>query len=286
VEFAQGIVLPGVVSPDVIAEMLGSGTVGIGLRPLVPVSVAPSGIALPITLEPEVEAWTGVVSLPVVVVQPEPDDIMPPPSKAEEVDDMLLVPLDEPVALQVEPGRGPRPPGLISVAPSGMLVPFEPFVPLAPNVPSGEVAPIPEELMVLCALPVAQAQRTARAAIENRRIDISCATLGRRPWCRASSCRRNEPRVGSSCLIAALPLQGLPRSCRHFRYNALQIDAIVRPEAQATPCDKAWHTAGSCNLYVGVVVIWRRKVTGCGLRKTISRLGGRDGGGLAHRLCV
>ena len=48
---AQGVVVPGMVVPYAVPEVLGSGTVVIGLSPLVSVSVAPSGIVLPTTFD-------------------------------------------------------------------------------------------------------------------------------------------------------------------------------------------------------------------------------------------
>ena len=144
---AHGIVVPGGVVPYVMPDVLGSGTTGIGLMPLVPVSVAPSGMVLPITLGFVPDTWVEDVPPLDVAAQVELG-VRPPPSKVEEDvdDDVALVPPVEAVALQAELGAGPRPPGSISVAPSGTPVPFEPFVPLVPIVLSGEVAPIPEGL--------------------------------------------------------------------------------------------------------------------------------------------
>lgn len=144
---AHGVVEPGMVVPYAVPDALGSGTAGIGLMPLVPVSVAPSGMVLPITLEFIPDTWVEDVPPLDVAAQVELG-VRPPPSKVEEdVDDnVALVPFVEAVALQAELGAGPRPPGSISVAPSGTPVPFALFVPLVPIVLSGEVAPIPEGL--------------------------------------------------------------------------------------------------------------------------------------------
>ena len=88
---------------------------------------------------------------------------------------MPLIPLVEPVALQAVV---PRPPGSISVAPRGMVVMLELLVPLAPGMPSGEVAPIPEGLTAVCALLAPQVNSSASAAIDNRRcIEISWSAL-------------------------------------------------------------------------------------------------------------
>jgi hypothetical protein len=46
---------------------------------------------------------------------------------------------------------------------------LELLVPLAPGMPSGEVAPIPEELTAVCALLAPQVNSSASAAIDNRR---------------------------------------------------------------------------------------------------------------------
>ena len=190
--FAQGIVMDG----TVVAEELGNGTVAIGLSPVVSVSVAPSGIVLPITLELEVEGWVEEAVLLDVVAQGELG-VIPPPSKVDEADDMLLIPLAdeadgvmlippagevddelpmlvELIALQDELTVGPRPPGLISVAPSGTTAPVALLAALVPNVPIGEVAPIPDGVMVVCALAATHAQSSASTAKDNRRrIEIS-----------------------------------------------------------------------------------------------------------------
>ncbi|MCK1341555.1 hypothetical protein ACVWWG_005182 [Bradyrhizobium sp. LB7.2] len=48
---AHGVVVPGMVEPYAVPEVLGSGTDVIGLSPLVSASVAPSGIVLPTTFD-------------------------------------------------------------------------------------------------------------------------------------------------------------------------------------------------------------------------------------------
>ena len=148
---AHGVVAPGLVVPCVVMrDVLGSGTTGIGLMPLVPVSVAPSGMVLPITLGFVPDTWVEDVPLLDVAAQLKLV-VRPPPSKVGEDldDDAALVPPTKAVALQVELGSGPRPPGSISVAPSGTPVPLGPFVPLVPIVLSGGVAPIPKGLMAV-----------------------------------------------------------------------------------------------------------------------------------------
>jgi hypothetical protein len=132
---------------------------------LVPISVAPSGIVLPITLEFVPDTCVEAVPPLGFDVQMELG-VRPPPSKAvEDVDDDVVSPV-EPVELQVELGEGPRPPGSISVAPSGTPAPVKPLVPLVPDVPVGEVVPIPSGLVVVCAWPATQGAKNARTAIK------------------------------------------------------------------------------------------------------------------------
>jgi hypothetical protein len=134
--------------------MLGTGTVISGLTPPLPISVEPSGIAPPFSLrlalapaadsgeavpliETEGESTHGVVA--------EPPAGRPPPSKVEVVPVVPVVPgevvpvtpSEELPALQVATGAGLKPPGSISVAPSGMPVPVDP---IEPGTPSGDVA--------------------------------------------------------------------------------------------------------------------------------------------------
>jgi hypothetical protein len=197
------VIVPGVVVPYVMLEMPGIGTVISGLTPVVLVSTAPSGTLPPfrvkLELAPSVETEEAV---PVVDVdcedaQPEveladPPALNPPPSKVEPtdvVDVMLLVPeigeFEELLALQVELAKGLRPPGSISVAPSGMPVPLVPLL-LPPSEPSGEVVPNPDEVMEVCALAITQPQNSTIAAIDNRgRMEILWPLL-RGPLCFAS----------------------------------------------------------------------------------------------------
>ena len=129
-------VASGMVAPLVMVDVDGGGTVNIGLSPLVPVSVAPSGIVLPITLDFAVDGWVEAAPLPDAVAQLALD-VSPPPSNVEEVDD---VPPPELVVLQDGLVVGPSPPGLISVAPRGTPVALTPLVPLVSN---GDVTPSP-----------------------------------------------------------------------------------------------------------------------------------------------
>jgi hypothetical protein len=162
------------------------GTVINGLTPALSISVEPSGIVPPFNVKFEfavvdesgeavpldvallgdafVEAQT------VVIVEPNP-----PPSKIEPVTDVEAIPdpLDpvipeaipenvDPLALQFETGAGLRPPGSISVAPSGIPVAlFDPLDALEPSTPSGDVAPMPALVIALCAWAAPQPSRIA-----------------------------------------------------------------------------------------------------------------------------
>lgn len=148
-------------------ELLSIGIESIGLRPPLFISVAPSGIVLPITVEIDA-SWDAVVVLFEPDVQLEVE-ARPPPSKVEELDVVLLV-APEPLALHVELGAGLSPPGLISVdasgAPAVVLLPLEPM-------PSGDVVPIPDEVTAVCAIAPCQPQRSATNNPNPDRIEIS-----------------------------------------------------------------------------------------------------------------
>ena len=139
------------------------GTVSIGLTPPELISVDPNGIPVGRTVDPVVprEGTTPPPEIAVVepVVQPDAELIVPlmlfdtPPA---------LVPPK--TGLPQPPGMGLKPPGLISVAPNGIPVPVDPSAgnvvpvapiipvePLMPGMPRGEVAPIPEGGITLCA---------------------------------------------------------------------------------------------------------------------------------------
>jgi hypothetical protein len=129
-----------------------------GLMPPLLISVAFNGMALPLCVGslpgvasgdavPLSEGWE------VVAVQP----VKPPPSKVP-----FVVVVE--VVAQVVSGIGLSPPGLISVAPSGM--PDVAGAVVAPRTPRGDVAPIAGELPGTC----------ARAAPESDRI---AANIGR-----------------------------------------------------------------------------------------------------------
>jgi hypothetical protein len=152
------------------------GTVINGLMPALSISVEPSGIVPPFTVKFEfvvVDQSGEAVPLDVALlagalveaqaeVMVEPN---PPPSKTEPVTDVETIPdpLDpvvpedipenaDPLVLQFETGAGLKPPGSISVAPSGIPVAlFDPLDALEPSMPSGEVAPRPDVVIALCA---------------------------------------------------------------------------------------------------------------------------------------
>jgi hypothetical protein len=169
-------------------EPLGIGTVISGLTPALSISVEPSGIVPPFNVKFEfvvVDESGEAVPLDVallgdafveaqaeVIVEPNP-----PPSKIEPVTDVEAIPdpLDpvipediaenvDPLALQFETGAGLRPPGSISVAPSGIPVAlFDPLDTLEPSTPSGDVAPMPALVIALCAWAAPQPNRAAAA---------------------------------------------------------------------------------------------------------------------------
>jgi hypothetical protein len=153
--------------------VLGIGTPISGLTPPLSISVAPSGIVPPFSVALEVVSdvdsgeaepleVTPVTDAQLDVELADPFEPNPPPSKDEFVPpdiDVIPDPLDperpeneEPLALQFELAVGLRPPGSISVAPSGMPVPlFDPMDALEPNMPSGDVAPMAGVPIMLCA---------------------------------------------------------------------------------------------------------------------------------------
>ena len=155
---------------DVI--VFGIGTPISGLTPPLSISVAPSGIVPPfsVVLEvvPDVDSGEAT-PVEVMLLDPQtgvefidPVELNPLPSKVEFVlpdVDVIPDPLDPespeyeaPLALQFELAVGLRPPGSISVAPSGMPVPpFDPVDVLEPSMPSGDVAPMAEVPIMLCA---------------------------------------------------------------------------------------------------------------------------------------
>jgi hypothetical protein len=180
-----------VVKPAHGVALVGAGTVMMGLTPPLSISIAPSGIVPPLSVElelpPEFDSGEAVppgdsvcdeVQLDVEFV--DGTAVNPPPSNVEVAP--IVIPVmpeafvpdsPEPLALQFTVTVGLTPPGSISVAPSGMPVPLDP---LGPNVPSGDVAPIAGVLIEVCACPAPQLIRITAALAINLRIDTSCSS--------------------------------------------------------------------------------------------------------------
>jgi hypothetical protein len=162
------------------SKPLDIGTVINGLTPALSISVEPSGIVPPFKIKfefvPIVESGEAV-PVDVAVLTDAPGDAQtevvepnPPPSKVEPMPGVEPMPdaLDpvmpedipefaDPLALQFESGAGLKPPGLISVAPSGIPVGlFDPLGALEPGTPSGDVAPMPPLVIGLCAFAAPQ----------------------------------------------------------------------------------------------------------------------------------
>jgi hypothetical protein len=168
-------------------KLLVIGTVINGLTPALLISVEPSGIAPPFNVKfelvPIVESGDAVpVDVAVLIDAPgdEQTEVIvepnPPPSKVEPMPgvDAIPDPLNpvmpedipelavNPLVLQFESGAGLKPPGSISVAPRGIPVGlFDPLDALEPGTPSGDVAPIPGMVIVLCAWAAPQPNRIA-----------------------------------------------------------------------------------------------------------------------------
>jgi hypothetical protein len=153
-------------------ELLDIGTVISGLTPPLSISVEPSGIVPPFSVKFELgppvesgEATPVEVRLPVDAVADAQLDAAaegrPPPSKVEPVPDGEGIP-DPPgpespeyevaLAVQFEAAAELKPPGSISVAPSGIPVElFNTVDTLDPRMPSGDGAPMPALIIALCA---------------------------------------------------------------------------------------------------------------------------------------
>jgi hypothetical protein len=187
-----------VIIPGIVRGGVSPTAAGIGLTPPLSSSVEPSGIAPPSSLN--WEPVTAVVSGEAVPfeeggcneAQPatelaDPFAAIPPPSKIDAAPVIVPVVPEALIAYPPEPdarmpqfgfGAGLKPPGLISVAPNGMPVPLDPP---EPSMPRGEVAPIADGLIELCAWLEPQLIGTASIAAvitRNRRIADSVACLG------------------------------------------------------------------------------------------------------------
>jgi hypothetical protein len=176
------VVLPGV-------GMTGCGTATSGLKPPLSSAVAPSGIVPPARLEDEPDSGE---AMPVVVTfgmfgvtdvqldASEPVLATPPPSNVEPdvVEVAELVP-EMPLVVDVLPRiegsvgthdvAGLKPPGSISVAPSGTPVPV---AALEPRIPSGDVTPMPGRVVALWAAAAPQPSRIITVTTHARRIAI------------------------------------------------------------------------------------------------------------------
>jgi hypothetical protein len=174
----------------------GGATPTSGAMPTLPSSVAPSGM-VPDSAPTLAEGDDSPVPLAAapgdVVAQPtDPIPLIPPPSKLKLVPDDVApdvpaMPGDDVPELQAGDIAGPRPPGLISVAPSPIPAvdpikpvepfdPFKPIVPLAPGTPSGDTDRIAGAVGVVdmvCAAAAPQLNRRATATADNRRIETS-----------------------------------------------------------------------------------------------------------------
>jgi hypothetical protein len=192
VELIGGV--PGRVEPMVPPMLvLGGGTPINGLTPALLSSVDPSGMVPEGPLGPTEDGGRGVpvaeptaVDTQPVVMPADPTPLSPPPSKLEL--EPLAMPKDEEPELQPGETAGLIPPGLISVAPRPMPaldplipveppIPYDPVAPLAPGIPSGVATPIAGAVGVVdmvCAAATPQLNKSATAAADNRRIEISC----------------------------------------------------------------------------------------------------------------
>ena len=185
--------MPALIEPIVVEPMhdgirlLDIGAVISGLTPALSISVEPSGIVPPFNVKFEFVPGDAkppdVALLADALVEAQAEVVVetnPPPSKAEPtaveaIPDPLspITPEDipeyaaDPLALQFEVGAGLKPPGSISVAPSGIPVVLLPDA-LGPSIPSGDVAnedvvPMPAPVIALCAWAAPLPNRTAAA---------------------------------------------------------------------------------------------------------------------------
>jgi hypothetical protein len=160
-------------------RLLDIGVVISGLTPALSISVEPSGSVPPfnvkfefVSIEESGDAKPPDVALLAdalveaqaeVVVEPNPPPSKAEPTVVEAIPDPLSpvtpedIPEYAPLVLQFETGAGLKPPGSISVAPSGIpVVLFDPPDALGPSIPSGDVAsgdvvPMPAPVIALCA---------------------------------------------------------------------------------------------------------------------------------------
>jgi hypothetical protein len=188
-----GLLLAGLV-------IIGAGTVTNGLMPPPFISVAPSGIVPPLSVdEPPTDGFISGDAMPAdeVPAVAGGHELITPPSNVDMVPRLEDVPLtvevvipetDPPVAdASPDPalaavvgqlerpgltGIGLMPPGLTSVAPSG--IPDSEVEEVEPGMPSGEVDPMAGPPMTVCATAASQLSRIAILTTMNRRIGVSC----------------------------------------------------------------------------------------------------------------
>jgi hypothetical protein len=201
-----------------LVTLFGPATPIMGLTPALLISVEPSGIVPPLrvelTLLPGVESGDAVPVVPMLgddvqpdadVVDPPIDDVepvidepdalvpTPPPSNVElvivvpepvvPVPEMPIAdrPDDNPVE-QFALGTALKPPGSISFAPSGMPEMLDVLEAVEPGMPSGEVAGMPGDVVVLfivCAWAMSQLNDIAITRNKRRRIGAFSRAVGR-----------------------------------------------------------------------------------------------------------
>jgi len=193
-----GIPTSGLTPPLVISVEPNGMVPPLSVDPTVPGVDSGDAIPVGVTVDDDVAGDDVVAHVPEVAVRLDmgvvpaavvPDvgatDVMPPPSNVELPVVVLVVVVPEPgnvpVLMQPEPllvapGTTPRPPGSISVAPSGMPVVLGL---VAPGMPSGDVAPNADGLVAepieVCAWLTAQLSKTMAMIATMRRIWISYA---------------------------------------------------------------------------------------------------------------
>ena len=172
---------PELAAPGMTAPAHGADGEGImGLTPAPPISVAPSGTVPPssrnVELVPGIESgeaaplddkiWPDGHPGVEFIASPAAN---PPPSNADAPPGALDIGIAEVLEAQLAVAAGLKPPGSISVAPSGRPVPPKS---LEPGTPSGDVAPITfgvGTLIRFCAraTPVTRTRDTARNDFRN-----------------------------------------------------------------------------------------------------------------------
>ena len=163
---------PAVTGLDGVRPVVRPGTMIVGLRPALVVSVAPNGMAPPINVGAVPGGGAGGIDVPfgMSCEALEGQPVSPPPSN------MALAPVEQ------EGGIGLSPPGLSSVAASGVAaVPGINAVcgmTDVPGTPSEEVAPIAGVPPGVCAWAIPEiASRTAKVGRMRRMGPLTCPVL-------------------------------------------------------------------------------------------------------------